>query len=1219
MPLNGSFRSKSRSPLPQSPRPATFLPPSHYAEAGGLTPRRQDSLSDSHSPQTPSEPRRNPAFMPMASNSDSSFEFISKPENKRLSIASSKTSTTSRKRESHLTNLPLVEAQLLPTLRDTIDRMTRPPSRIMAPSTFSRESNEMEESQLSPPAKPLKSALRSPTPRQLKSPRPPLPSTTLPSQNPPIAKNEPASTPKRTRPRSRTDPGPPPVIEGSSKSPRPKIGSSIPRPRINTGLQSASSTPRPRQSGTSGHESSSDLEMRCERESRDQRSLRVVNGVISSESESDGEFSRAGLGLGLGLNAPYQPRSFASKLRARFTGSADGVDEAAERRRKELLGLVKGIDDLEQQVRLSDETDYGSHGDFGAASQPPPRVLVSSSSGTHGDFGRESERGNPSRPLSFWKRSRSHSPAPPREATQKSPSRSPVIRQPLRPASRAEEHHKSEPPSMPAALRRHSIYYADPPPPPISSPPLPETQSADEEEYNLVTQSPESVYDEEDEWPPAPPISVSHLRPHPEHLGIQARNHRHSDDLANSDAVLLALNSRLAAAREREAFGIPPSVSDVGSRERLSYTDSGSELARVAMAQWEEADGGGSSRRGLSCGAENLLRTLSGRTVEAQPARESSWRDRSRDRSGSLLSQEDARRGRVDTHSLAQSASDPSMYEDDDGPPEVSERNSWQTQDVDAVGEHEDAEHSPPRNHKPVEDAWQSTLPASVYASVVDRYGTLEIRRQETIHQLIVSEEAFVARLTTTVNLFVIPLRMQNSKQYIAGVPIEIGKLFDWLEDILHLHTQLFAALRRAQETQQPVIERVAESVLGSFTKRLEVYQPYLARLVGVAGTIARLVADNSSDFGEFVRIQESVKGCGGWTLEALLVDPVMRLGGYPAMFRTLQEETPKTHVDYVPTLVLLHSTESTIQIMTEVKVREDDYDVVKNISERIRGLPCIAKRGLRLLHQGQLLRLGPADDRYHENAPKRAEKAADPLRQRRDRSGSLASSTASSSSDAPDAPLSPRFFDRRSSIPKLKAPESPMLHERRVVDTHSSSQPVQVFVFTDLIVFASASRRKSRHASAAEEWTLLENRGVVKLLGVTQPDDQSDPNPVFALEVIPLDLKRLEESSLSNNATLEIINLRVPSNSSEELYKTWLSAFQQSSKLTVRALALPKNHSTDRAWQDSGSPPSSGLPKSPSLIAQGTVPQKQEREEREWWSRCFHEVLREFQLRDVS
>ncbi|KAF7329049.1 DH domain-containing protein [Mycena kentingensis (nom. inval.)] len=1033
--------------------------------------------------------------MPIASNSDSSFEFCAKPEakpeptaNKRFSMASQKSAATrnASTRENHMTNLPLVEAQLLPTLRDTIDRMTRPPSRVLAPTDLP---NGLEsprpppEPQQSPPRKPLKSALRSPAPKlQLKSPRvPPLPAVET-------LKNEP-STPRRTRPRSRTDPGAPTTENTSFLSPRQTMASNIPRPRANTGFQSATSTPPTAPPPKSPP--------------------RVL--VVGS-----GNALRAG-GAGIDVRftlsmAYYQAKAkaresrflegstFASKLRARFTAGGDSVDEAAERRRKELIGLVKGIDELEQRSSPPVE-------DVAVVEQGPPRVMVSSSSGTQGTFTCETERGSPER----------------------------IFLALAKPSETAT-------PSIPAALRRHSVYYASPPPP-EPSPPLPAAQSSDQE-FNLVTQSPESVYDDdvdEDVWPQQPAVAISHLRPHPEHLGFENRR-RDSEDLANSDAVLLALNSRLAAAREREAFGIPPSVSDVGGRERLSYLDSGSELARLGRSQWEDGvrDRGTTRREvaGLSFGAEKLFRTLSGRAVDAPPDDENPRR-------------------RIETRqtpqSLVQTVSDPSIYEDDD------DRCSPSSNTVEDIEERRLVE--PAERDEPALDAWQASLPAAVYASIVDRYGTREIKRQELVHDFIASEEAFVGRLTTTVKLFVIPIRMQDSRAYIAGVPVEIGKLFDWLEDILHLHTQLLNALRRAREAQQPVVERVADAIRTAFVPQLELYQPYLARLVGVAGMIAQSVADQESDFGEFVRLQEGVGECGGWSLEALLVDPVTRLGSYPALFHRLAEQTPKTHPDYISTLVLRQSTEMMIQVMTEVKVREDEYAAVKSLSQRIRGLPCVAKRGRRILHQGDLLRLN---------------------------CGSLT-----------DSMFSPRLSVGRSSIPKKSAQEQ-------------TGEMVHVVVLSDLIVFASPSARKSRVGFVAEEeGTLLDSGGVVRLLEVRE--EQTARDSTLVLEVTPADLERLQDSSLPDNSKLEVLRFQVPqSPTSAEDHKTWISALERSSKITVRVLSTPAPFHMNSSPRQRASL----LPKSPSLISPANDQQQQEREEREWFSNRFHDVFSEFQMR---
>lgn len=156
---SNTSRSKSRSPAQPdfkyltSPRP--FLPPSHYAAAAGIPYNsrgiasvsvRSDSsdLDASFASKDSLEeaPYDYNAFMPVAYPtelpSDSSFDFKASTSRQGDKLSSSRRSSVRSKRQSHITGLPLLEAQLLPSLRDTIDRMTRSPaSGVSSPSMVS--------------------------------------------------------------------------------------------------------------------------------------------------------------------------------------------------------------------------------------------------------------------------------------------------------------------------------------------------------------------------------------------------------------------------------------------------------------------------------------------------------------------------------------------------------------------------------------------------------------------------------------------------------------------------------------------------------------------------------------------------------------------------------------------------------------------------------------------------------------------------------------------------------------------------------------------------------------------------------------------------------------------------------------------------------------------------------------------------------------------------
>ena len=180
---------------------------------------------------------------------------------------------------------------------------------------------------------------------------------------------------------------------------------------------------------------------------------------------------------------------------------------------------------------------------------------------------------------------------------------------------------------------------------------------------------------------------------------------------------------------------------------------------------------------------------------------------------------------------------------------------------------------------------WLSTISSSAYHSLLDRYGEVEIKRQQIIWDLCESERAFVKRLQTFVRLFIRPLRMKDSVTWLAGVPIEVGRLFDWLEDIINLHAQISSALRAVVSEQYPIVMRIAGRVR-SFVSRLEVHQPYVVRLESTTLLIKRLSGESGSDFGEFIRIQQDQDDCHGWSVEAFLVEPVNKLVDYPIHFK---------------------------------------------------------------------------------------------------------------------------------------------------------------------------------------------------------------------------------------------------------------------------------------------------------------------------------------------
>ncbi|KAH0835580.1 hypothetical protein J3R83DRAFT_9305 [Lanmaoa asiatica] len=128
MPSKSRVKSRSPAPLRTPTTPSQFFPPSYFAAAAGVPyPRNRDDNGALTQPSTPNhQDRLYQEAYPFSSNA--SYLVTECPPH---------TSNPSRtRRKSQLGDLVLMESQLLPTLSDTVERMTRPPSQMVPSSPF---------------------------------------------------------------------------------------------------------------------------------------------------------------------------------------------------------------------------------------------------------------------------------------------------------------------------------------------------------------------------------------------------------------------------------------------------------------------------------------------------------------------------------------------------------------------------------------------------------------------------------------------------------------------------------------------------------------------------------------------------------------------------------------------------------------------------------------------------------------------------------------------------------------------------------------------------------------------------------------------------------------------------------------------------------------------------------------------------------------------------
>ncbi|KAJ3746083.1 hypothetical protein DFH05DRAFT_1483662 [Lentinula detonsa] len=721
------------------------------------------------------------------------------------------------------------------------------------------------------------------------------------------------------------------------------------------------------------------------------------------------------------------------------------------------------------------------------------------------------------------------------------------------------------------------------------------------------------------------------------------------------ESVVLAKRSMEAMVRTRQAFGIPPSESDAIYRSPAPNSDHDSHIEHgrddsqdtnssmlppadsiasgvdVAMerSSWEHEED-----NELSFGAENLFKTLSQGGKSSGEARGRSHRVYEEKRSQRYESQQQ--------HTVISTEEEPKRNEIT----KPKERRQSRHRSRTPVARASPAQRSMNGNKSnkfSTPSSWRSLVGPDRYDSLLHNYGELEIQRQEVIWEVRTAETEYVERLSSVVELFIIPLRIHATKTWIAGVPLEIAKILDWVEDIANLHTQIRDTMQSFQTTEFPFAgpSRVEDRhevgvayAIRAFVPKLEMYQPYLVKVSSVLEMLERLVKDGGSDFGEFVRMQEKTQECR-MSLANMLQEPANRIMMYPDLFRKLLNVTPKNHEEYLPTLMLVYSISLVIKTLQTVKAREEEYEFIKSISERIDGLPTstnLARRDRRLLCHGQLLCLNLNQDFTNDS--------------RR---------TSSLSKTKKDSDRANRLVDaindwdiRRSRSGSVKSNNSASTGiSFRSVETSSPPPPPQlsVLVFSDLVVLATARiplRDNSNHQEqqGLERWTICDDLGVARILGVEEMDSNgtnanADESPLITVDLLPIEYD-LNKGSSCVGTRLETLQFQLPFNASPSnpSRETWISAFQRSAQSTLRNLSNPGFSQTggdiegpnqlleqDRrrileSILQTGLP----FPKSPSLqladesMGRGGISDsmQMEREERGWWSLQFQQSLRE-------
>ncbi|KAI7944479.1 hypothetical protein MJO28_010174 [Puccinia striiformis f. sp. tritici] len=258
---------------------------------------------------------------------------------------------------------------------------------------------------------------------------------------------------------------------------------------------------------------------------------------------------------------------------------------------------------------------------------------------------------------------------------------------------------------------------------------------------------------------------------------------------------------------------------------------------------------------------------------------------------------------------------------------------------------------------------WRSMVSPDGFLRLEERYGALEMKRQELIWELCRTEFGYVESLKMIIGIFLQPLKKSNliadtgSQNWLDIVPGSIIDLFENLEEICKLHQEMCESIldnqdihhipsqllilddhQAATEDDHLVILKISET-FQNFIGRFNVYQNYLIRFQPVHHLIDQLIKDTNSPLGAFIRARSELEECGKMSFNSFLLKPVQRLMKYPLFFKQLCDVTPISHPDHLAGQQLWKSTDETIRELEQVKMREEELETLKLIESQITGL----------------------------------------------------------------------------------------------------------------------------------------------------------------------------------------------------------------------------------------------------------------------------------------
>lgn len=235
-----------------------------------------------------------------------------------------------------------------------------------------------------------------------------------------------------------------------------------------------------------------------------------------------------------------------------------------------------------------------------------------------------------------------------------------------------------------------------------------------------------------------------------------------------------------------------------------------------------------------------------------------------------------------------------------------------------------------------------------------------EKKRQSYIHELINTEEAYMADMEIVLDTFHKPLREVLSNK-------ELQIIFVNWNELIICNTKLLKALRVRKRMSNNNIIQIIGDILCENLPHFTSYIRYCSCQLNAAILIQKKT-DNDPEFKEAARRCCSDPRTKGMSLSSFLLKPMQRITKYPLLIKKIQEHTPKEHPDSTYLEEALHLAEQLCNQVNEGVREQENSDRLEWVQSHVNcdGLiekitfnsltNCLGPR--KILHSGTLIKV---------------------------------------------------------------------------------------------------------------------------------------------------------------------------------------------------------------------------------------------------------------------